>query len=140
MYEQSRKTLLTVALNRKPRHDHVAGQGCEEKNTSPKIIPFGLLNFEGLFEGDLFVGVLHLLLLRRGITLRRVIILGRIATLRRIATLGRITTLRGIAALRRILLHRNFVVAGRRVTVDIFKCDVWTIAAQQTSTPSRRIS
>lgn len=91
--------ILTVAANGNARHDDVAGHGSQEENAGPDIVPLGLVDFEGLLEGDLFVGVLELLLLLRG----------RVTSLGRVAPLGR----RGISSLRRVLLLHWDVVARR---------------------------
>lgn len=109
---------ITVALDRDARHDHVASHGEHEENAGPNVIVLGLLDLEGLLEGDLLVSIaavgrrrwrlgIAILLLLRG---RRTVSLGRILLLLTIV-LRRISLGRGIP-LRRIpllLLHDDDV-------------------------------
>lgn len=114
---QDGRRCYTIALNGDSRHHDVAGHGEHEENAGPDVIVLGLLDLEGLLEGDLLVAIatigrrrwrlgVAILLLLRG---RRAVSLGRVLLLLTIV-LRRITLGRGIP-LRRIplLLHDDDV-------------------------------
>lgn len=48
---------ITVALDRDARHDDVSSHREHKQNSGPDIIVLGLLNLEGLLEGDFLVAV-----------------------------------------------------------------------------------